>query len=100
METITKTVRVTIEKEYKIELPASFSEPEYIKEWSTSLWPIHDVDDIFRFAAEMAATDRVECNVDGLGRFTKHHSGTDRRSESTFEEIFSDIESWVSTDGT
>ena len=92
METIKKIVRVTVEKEYEIELPVSHLN---LADWSADLWPISEVDEIFKFAAEMAAQGVVERDVDGLGRFTEAFQERDRRSESTFLELFSDISATV-----
>lgn len=66
-EMIKRTVRVTITKVLEVEFPAEWGSDENIADWSRSLWPIDDVDDIAKFGARMAATGSEGCSEDGIG---------------------------------
>lgn len=71
MQTIKRTIRVTIEKEIEIELtPAMFygmTEAEYLAEFNKSLWPVSSIDDVAEYAARTAAAYGGGMQHDGLG---------------------------------
>lgn len=83
---------VTITKEIEIELPAGFSDPELIREWSESLWPIEGVEDIAAHAAEMAAKGFGGYELDGLGLLGPAYSTYPRVPDVKFTEISEDCE--------
>ena len=69
-----KTIRVTIEKEITIEFPDSMLTPEYLKEFRDGLWPVESIDDVFTYAARMAADGGTGHDHDGLGLLDYHYS--------------------------
>lgn len=73
-EMITRTVKVTIEKEVKVSFPASLATPEEIADWSRSLFQIEGADDIAKYTAEMAARGYTEMSHDGIGRLISPHA--------------------------
>ena len=64
-------VRVTIIKELELEFTEQFlggmTEEEFLKEFSKSLWPVDDMEDVFKYAASLAATGGGGFSHDGLG---------------------------------
>ena len=68
--TMKKTIRVTIEKVIEIELmPSMFgglTEAEYIAQFKQGLWHIDGLDDIYTYAARMAAHHGGGMEHDGL----------------------------------
>jgi hypothetical protein len=67
VETIKRTVRVTITKVVEVELPAAWGSAENIADWSRGLWHINGIDDIAKFAARMAAVDCEGTDIEGIG---------------------------------
>lgn len=96
MEAMKKTVRVTIEKEIEIELtPAVFggmTVEEYLAEFNRSLWPIESIDDVFKYAAEIAATGGDGYEHDGLGIVDTWHSTHPRPPDVKFNVLYEDRE--------
>lgn len=94
-----RIVRVTIIKEIEIELtPAVFgsmTQDEYLKEFNDHLWNIDGIDDVFKYAAAMAAHHGGGLTHDGLGLLDEKHSTYPRvpdvkftvRDEETDEEF-------------
>lgn len=70
METIKRTVKVTIEKEIEVELmPSMFggmTPEEYLAEFRKGLWHVDSMDDIAKYAAKTAALCE-EGHYEGLG---------------------------------
>lgn len=92
MSDLVRTYRVTITKEIRIELPARFSDPELIREWSEALWPIEDAEDIAQHAAEMAAKGFGGYELDGLGLLGPAYSKYPRVPDVKFTELSHEIE--------
>jgi len=95
-KTVTKKVKVTIEKEVEITLPESFTSSEYIADWNRGLWPIDDADGIFKYAGEMAAHYGDHGGqFDGLGTLSQGPKepweGADVWFDVTYEETESEI---------
>ena len=67
MDTIKRKVRVTIEKEITVELPAEFGTEEYLNDFRKGLWHVDSVDDVAKYAARMAAYSENTRQEDGLG---------------------------------
>lgn len=94
----TRTLKVTIEKEIKIELTDSMfggmSHDEYVAEFKAGLWDIDGIDDIFKYAAEMAAMYGSGHDHDGLGLLSTSHSTYPRIPDVKFDELglYVDIE--------
>lgn len=80
MESIKRTVRVTIEKEFKIELmPSVFGEQteiEYLALFCKDLWKVESIDDVVKYAAICAATGGIGCQHDGIGLVEYSHFST------------------------
>lgn len=91
-----RTVRVTITKEIEIELtPAVFgpmSQAEYLESFRRDLWPIEGIDDVFKYAAAMAATCGSGYTHDGLGLVSDQYSRYPREPDVKFRELFEEIE--------
>lgn len=69
-----RTIRVTIEKEITIELPDQKLTPEFLAEFSASMWPVESIHDVFKYAARMAARELTGYNHDFLGLLDNHNS--------------------------
>jgi hypothetical protein len=94
-----RVVRVTITKEIEIELtPTVFgamTQEEYLASFCNGLWKVDGIDDVFKYAARMAASHGEGCEHDGLGllggRYTTHPRYPDVKfhvlDEDTEEEI-------------
>ena len=63
----TKTVRVTIEREIEITIPDNLLTEESLKEFSSYLFDVEQVDDLFKYAAE-SLFDNNDDYVEGLGQ--------------------------------
>ncbi len=91
-----RKVRVTITKEIEVELtPAVFgglSEEEYLKEFRSSLWHVDDLDDVFKYAASLAATSGGGYTHDGIGLLDASHSVYPRVPDAKFTELYELIE--------
>ena len=83
-----RTVVVTITKEIEVELtPAVFgplSVEQYLDEFRKGLWPVDGLDDVFKYAAEMAA-HYGDGTHDGLGLIGPHYSTYPRVPDVKFE---------------
>lgn len=96
MSTMKRTVRVTITKEIEIELtPSMFggmTEEQYIAEFRKGLWDIDGIDDVFKYAARMAADGAIGSEQDGLGLINSPWSEYPRRGDVLAQEISCDFE--------
>lgn len=96
MESIKRTVIVTIEKEIEIELtPAVFggmSEAEYLASFSKDIFAVESMDDIVKYAASMIANYGAGYEHDGIGLVGKGHSTYPRVPEVKFDELSSETE--------
>jgi len=81
-----RTIRVTIEKEITIELPDEKLTPEFLVEFDEAMWPVDSIDDVFKYAARMAARELTGHNHDFLGLLDAHNS--------TFPRV-PDVKVWV-----
>lgn len=92
-----RKVRVTITKEIEIELtPAVFgglSQEQYLEEFRKSLWSVDDIEDVFTYAAEMAAHHGAGYQHDGLGLLGASHSTYPRVPDVKFDVLDEDTES-------
>ncbi|ABE45659.1 hypothetical protein [Polaromonas sp. JS666] len=86
-----KTIKVTIEKVIEIELtPAMFggmTEAEYIAQFKQGLWHIDGLDDIYTYAARMAAHHGGGIAHDGLGLLSAHYSTHPRVPDVKFRIV-------------
>lgn len=93
------TVRVTIEKEIEVELTPSvfhnMTEQEYLDEFRKGLWHVDSMDDVVKYAAEMAACTGSGYNHDGLGLVAYDHTTYPRVPYVKFREIDSYVESEI-----
>lgn len=100
MESIKRTVRVTIEKEFEIELtPAVFgemTEAEYLAEFRKGLWNVESIDDVVKYAARMAAY-YGESTHDGLGLVGPHQSTYPRVPDVKYREILDECDEEILT---
>ncbi|RGE46984.1 hypothetical protein DZC30_00835 [Comamonas testosteroni] len=92
-----RKVRVTITKEIEIELtPAVFgdlSQEQYLEEFRKGLWQIEGIEDVFKYAAEMAAHHGGGYQHDGLGLLSEHCSTHPRVPDVKFNVLEEDTES-------
>lgn len=90
-EAMKRVVRVTIIKEIEIELTPTFFGPmtqaEYLAEFNKSLFPVDGIDDIFKFAARMAAHYGGGMSHDGLGLLSESYSAYPRVPDVKFEVL-------------
>jgi len=96
VETIKRKLRVTIEKDIEIEImPSMFidmTEDEYLKEFSRSFWEVDSIDELIKFAANVAAV-HGSGEEEGLGKLeAKHMKDFVKTADIYFDEISSDIE--------
>lgn len=86
-----KVLKVTIEKEIEIELTPTLlgemTEQEFLAGFSSVLWDVDSMDDIFKYAAEMAAKYGSGLEHDGLGLLSAHYSTFPRVPDVKFREI-------------
>ena len=91
METIKRTVRVTIEKEIEVELPPAvfggMSQDEYLAEFRKGLWYVDGIDDVVEYAARCAAYGLIGVQVDGLGLVNDRDSTYPRKGDVLVHEI-------------
>lgn len=99
MEPIKRLVRVVIEKEIEVELtPGVFggmSLPQYLAEFSNSLWNVDGIDDVVMYAARVAATNGEGYHHDGLGLVGQYFSTYPRVPDVKFREISAEFETEV-----
>lgn len=93
---IKRILKVTIEKEIEIELTdtmfGGMSHDEYVAEFKAGLFDIDGVDDILKYAAEMAAVYGGGHDHDGLGLLGASHSTFPRVPDVKFDELSCDVE--------
>lgn len=91
-----RTVRVTIEKEIEIELtPAVFgplSVEEYLEEFRKSLFEVEGLDDVFKYAAEMAAHYGAGYSHDGLGLMGEAGMPSAQKAKVIFNVVLDDTD--------
>jgi len=89
-------VRVTIIKELELEFTEQFlggmTEEEYLKEFSRSLWPVDEMEDVIKYAASMAATCGGGYSHDGLGLLVQKGGFSSRPPAVIFDELDEEIE--------
>lgn len=93
-----RTVRVTTTKEIKVELtPAvlgGMSEEAYLEEFRKGLWRVEDMDDIYKYAARMAA-EGGGYQHDGLGLVSESYSRHPRAPDVKFDVLDEDVETEI-----
>lgn len=91
-----RKVRVTITKEIEVELtPAVFgemSQEQYLQEFRSGLWHVDDIDDVFRYAAEMLASYGGGYSHDGIGLVDSSGSTHPRAPDVKADVVDEDIE--------
>lgn len=91
-----KVLRVTIEKEIEIELTPTLlgeeTEQEFLAGFSRAMWEVDSMDDIFKYAAEMAAKFGSGLEHDYLGLLSAHYSTYPRVPDVKFREITDDCD--------
>lgn len=94
-----RTIRVTITKEIEIELtPAVFgpmTQAEYLESFSRDLWSIEGIDDVFKYAAEMAASVGGGYTHDALGLVSEHYSQYPREPDVKFRVLDEETETEI-----
>lgn len=94
-----RTIRVTITKEIEIELtPAVFgpmTQAEYLESFRRGLWAIESIDDVFKYAAEMAAHHGGGYTHDGLGLLSEHFSEYPRKPDVKFRVLEEETETEI-----
>lgn len=91
-----RTVRVTIIKEIEIELmPTVFgglTEAEYLKGFNDHLWNIDGIDDVFKYAAAMAAHHGGGMTHDGINLLAESCSTYPRIPDVKFKVLDKETE--------
>ncbi|MEC5207427.1 hypothetical protein QF022_002383 [Vogesella perlucida] len=98
METIKRKVRVTIEKEFIIEMPSEFGTEQYLEDFRSGLWHVESVDDVAKYAARMAAYYGGGAEHDGLGLLDSSSSTYPRVPDVKFVELEDYCEEEIITD--
>lgn len=100
MDTVIKdflkfTVRVVIEKEIEVELPANFASDEYLSDFRSALWEVEGVGEVAEYAARMAAEVGGGYEHDGLGLLSPAYSKWPREPDVKFTILHEDIETHI-----
>ena len=90
-DVLTYKVRVTIEKEITVHLPAHFASDEYLKDFREGLWPVENVGEVAQYAARMAAEMGSGYEHDGLGLLSYSHSEYPRVPDVKFDLDYEDV---------
>ena len=92
--TMKRKIRVTMEKDIEIEImPSMFigmTEEEYLKEFSETFWTVNNMDDIFKFAAKVAAV-HGRGEEEGLGMLEPKHMKGMCKADVYYGELVEDI---------
>lgn len=95
-ESMKRKVLVTITKEIEIELtPAMFaglSQEQYLQEFRDGLWPIDGIEDVFSYAASMAAHHGGGYSHDGLGLLNESDCAYPRDADVKFKLLSEETE--------
>lgn len=99
-----RIVRVTITKEIEVELTPSvlgpMTEEEYLAEFNAGLFPVASMDDVIKYAGEMAARYGSGVSHDGLGLVGEHYVTTPKVPDVKFRELDEEVEvEFVSEEG-
>lgn len=98
-----RTIQVTIVKEIEIEFTSSvfggMTEAKYLAEFSRSLFPVDGIDEVFKYAARMAACFGGGYEHDGLGRVDTHTSTYPRVPDVKFKVLTEEIEEEITQGG-
>lgn len=96
VNSIKRTVQVTIVKEIEVELmPSMFigmSESEFLAEFSKGLWAVDSIDDVLKYAARSAAYGPLGSNHEGIGVVDHHFVTCPRVPDVKIREISDDCE--------
>ncbi|KEH06879.1 hypothetical protein GY14_31845 [Delftia tsuruhatensis] len=96
-----RTIRVTITKEIEIELtPAVFGglpQEEYLAEFRKGLWHVDSLDEVFTYAASMAAHHGGGMQHDGLGLLSESYSQFPRTPDVKFTVLDEDTETEITS---
>lgn len=99
MEQTKRNVKVTIEKEFEIEFtPAllnGMTEEEYLTDFRKGLWHVDSMDDIYEYAARMAAYYGGGMQHDGLGLLSESGSTYPRVPDVKFREVYDECETEI-----
>lgn len=98
MKTMSRKIRVVITKEIEVEfLPKMFGGyplDDYLQNFISGLWDVETIDDVFKYAAEMAARHGSGCQHDGIGNLDRRglkNDGTDSVFNITSNEVETEI---------
>jgi hypothetical protein len=101
MEAIKRKVRVVIEKEVEIEITAEYFErlgmtlEEYLTAFRKGLWEVEGIDEVVKYAANVAATNGAGCEWDGLGLVNHANSTYPRIPDVKFSILSEDVETEI-----
>lgn len=101
MNSSKRTVLVTIEKELEIEFtPAvlnDMTEEQYLAVFRETLWDVESMDDVFEYAAEMAARYGSGFGHDGLGLVGEHYMTYPRAPDVKFRILNESIDKEITS---
>lgn len=96
-----RTVLVTIEKELEIEFTPTvlhdMTEEEYLTAFRETLWDVESMDDVFEYAAEMAARHGSGLEHDGLGLVGEHYQKYPRVPDVKFRILNESIDTEITS---
>ncbi|MDT0355669.1 hypothetical protein RJO15_07830 [Herbaspirillum huttiense F1] len=91
-----RVVRVTITKEIEVELTPTvlgpMTEEQYLAEFNAGLFPVESMDDVIKYAGEMAARYGGGVSHDGLGLVGEHYVTTAKVPDVKFRELDEEVE--------
>ncbi|OGB09883.1 MAG: hypothetical protein A3E79_08905 [Burkholderiales bacterium RIFCSPHIGHO2_12_FULL_61_11] len=98
-----RTIQVTIINDIEIEfMPSLFggmTEAKYLAEFNKGLFSVDSIDDVFKYAARMAACFGGGYEHDGLGLVDTHTSTYPRVPDVKFKVLSEEIEEEITKGG-
>lgn len=99
-----RTVKVTIEKEYEIELDASLLTDEYVKEFESYMYKLEGnsfdekIDSLHRYAAESLAQWGDNAHIEGVGYPKWRDAGKYYEDDKVYHVIYHPTDEFVDSE--
>lgn len=88
---IKKTVNLTVEASFVIELDEALVSEEGLKAWSSVMWEVEDPEEIFQHVAYLIMKGYTECGHDMIGYLGKPHQTHPQVPDTNYSELSWDI---------
>ena len=93
-----KTVRITIEKEFEIDIVDTLLTEEAMKEFSSYMWEVTEPSELFEYVAR-SCFDEQSTHIEGLGKVVpKYMKQFNEKAVITFNNTYEDIETEIVND--